>query len=64
MKLPQLHVTSHPFQHKVLISDLNYKREVQFLVWKQFKDSNVLQTATYMIVPLNCSWTDSGDTNV
>ena len=50
--------------NKVLISDLNFKREVQILVWKQVKDSNVLQTATYMIVPVNCSWTDSGDANV
>ena len=64
MKLPQLCVTSHPFQPKVLISDLNFKYEVQILVWKQVKDSNVLQIATYMIIPVNCSWTDSGDANV
>ena len=50
--------------NKVLISDLNFKCEVQILVWKQVKDSNVLQTTAYMIVPINCSWTDSGDANV
>ena len=61
MKLSQLCVTSHLFQHKVY---LNFKYEVQILVWKQVKDSKVFQIATYMIVPINCSWTDSGDADV